>query len=219
MAVVSRATLIVLCGLPLSAIFSIPASADQGLVLWSASKSGENAANFSAGLAVPVRFDPTLTARTTIAGSKDGGFDPAAVPLGLAASMRLTHPGAMEYGRLARLEMQLDARARSSVLELHDSRIWAMGPSYELRGSRVLTARAGEGGASDFTASQAIELDLERFSATLSTRAFYGANLDRPEASVGLTRRFGETLRIGVSFDRPLREVKPIFDARYRRTW
>lgn len=219
MAVMSRATLVALCGLALSANFYLPAAADQGLLIWSASKGGENTANFRAGIALPFGFDPTLTALTTIAGREDGSLDPAKIPFGIAASMRLTSPRAMEYGRLSRLEMRVDARARSGALELHDSDIWKVGGGYELRGSRVLTARTVEGERAGFIASQAIELDLDRFGTTLSTRAHYELDGEGPETSFRLTRRFGETFRIGVSLNQPFRQVRPSFDARYTRSW
>ncbi|MBO3759912.1 hypothetical protein [Ciceribacter sp. L1K22] len=193
--------------------------ADEGLLIWGASKGGENAANFRAGFVVPVRYDPTVVAMTTLSGNEDGAFDPASVPLFLTASLRLTSARALEYGRLSRLEMRVDARAAAGELKLEQKRTWLTGTRYEVRGTRVVRLTVSAVEAAGVQASQMVELDLERFRTTLSTTARYDIDSRGPETSLRISRGFGDALTVGLSVSEPLRHARPSLDARYTRSW
>ena len=210
-----------LCGLAVSALSlnTAPARANDSLVIWNANKAGDNGASFRAGVSLPMRFDPTVTAETAVSADAGGGFDPHALPLSVGTTLRLTTARAESAGRSAGITARVNARTHEGAVALNNQRTWLTGSWYELKANRVLTARvrADDGGA--FAASQSVELSFDSFDASLSTVAGYDSVADSMNSSVRVVKKIGDGLSVSVSVDQPQLHWRPALNASYSHKW
>ncbi|MBP1849739.1 hypothetical protein [Rhizobium halophytocola] len=196
------------------------AFADDVPLVWSASKVGDTAAGFTAGLRLGVLPVPTtVTASTTVTGTGAGRVRLADTPLILTGTMHLTPDRAVDWGRSATVAATYDAQAEQGVLSLSETREWLSNDDLSLRSSRTVRAVASAGDGMGVSASQSLSIDLQRFSTQISTSAVYDSFSREMTGNVGIRRQVGSEFSVNLSIANPWSAATPSVAARFDRKW
>ena len=198
---------------------AVPALPQDRPLIWQASKVGDSAAGFTAGLRLRTMMPATVTASTTISGTGAGHVDLSSTPLTLNGQVTLTSPRAADWGREAKLGASYDVNGERGVLSLNEQREWLATERFSVKSRRTVQVVGVAGNGMGVSASQTVELDVERFSTQISTSAVYDSFSREIAGSIGIRRQIDSQFSVNLDIANPWEQSQPRLGARFDRKW